>query len=124
MDQVHVIRHKVLVEGRSVRQVAREMRVSRNTVRRYLALAAPVRVEREARARPVREKVDARLHALLEESPRWTGGKQRLTATRLHQASKGSFGVGEGVSSMGPLEPDPACVVTPATGVSKKSSPA
>lgn len=85
MDQVHVIRHKVLVEGCSVRQVAREMGVSRNTVKRYLALAVPVRVEREPRRRPVREKVESRLLALLEESPRWTGGKQRLTATRLHQ---------------------------------------
>lgn len=84
MDQVHVVRHKVLVEGQSVRQVARAMGFSRNTVKRYLASAAPVRVEQEARARPVRAKVEARLHALLEESPRWTGGKQRLTATRLH----------------------------------------
>ncbi len=36
MDQVHVIRHKVLVEGHSVRRVAREMKVSRNTIRHYL----------------------------------------------------------------------------------------
>ena len=85
MDQVHVVRHKVLVEGRSARQVAQEMGISRNTVKRYLALAAPVRVEQEPRKRPVREKVETRLHALLDESPRWTGGKQRLTATRLHQ---------------------------------------
>lgn len=85
MDQVHVVRHKVLVEGQSVRQVAREMGFSRNTVKRYLSVAAPARVEREARARPVWSKVKERLHALLEESPRWTGGKQRLTATRLHE---------------------------------------
>jgi transposase len=85
MDQVHVIRHKVRVEGRSARQVAQEMGISRNTVRRYLALAAPVRVEQEPRKRPVREKVETRLRALLEESPRWTGGKQQLTAARLRQ---------------------------------------
>ena len=29
-------------------------------------------------------KVVPRIEALLEESPRWTGGKQRLTAARLH----------------------------------------
>lgn len=85
MDQVHVVRHKVLVEGQSVRRVALEMGFSRNTVRRYLTAAAPVRVEPEARRRPTWAKVGARLEALLEESPRWTGGKQQLTATRLHQ---------------------------------------
>src|SRR6516164_2420628 len=36
MDQVHVIRHKVLREGSSVRQVARELGLSRNTVSKYL----------------------------------------------------------------------------------------
>jgi transposase len=85
MDQVHVVRHKVLVEGLSVRSVALQMGLSRNTVRRYLDMAAPVRVEQAPRSRPVWTRVEARLHALLEESPRWTGGKQRLTATRLHQ---------------------------------------
>jgi predicted DNA-binding protein (UPF0251 family) len=50
MDQVHVVRHKVLVEGLSARRVAREMGVSRNTVKRYLSQAAPVRVEQVARA--------------------------------------------------------------------------
>jgi GDP-L-fucose synthase len=35
MDQVHVIRHKVLVEGRSQRRVAHEMGVSRVTVNLY-----------------------------------------------------------------------------------------
>lgn len=85
MDQVHVVRHKVLVEGRSVRLVAREMGISRNTVDRYLGeLAAPRRVEKARRARPVWERVHERIAAILAESPRWTGGKQRLTATRLH----------------------------------------
>ncbi|RYG22368.1 hypothetical protein EON82_17345 [bacterium] len=45
MDHVHVIRHKVLVEGRSARAVAQETGVSRNTVKRHLAMAAPVRAE-------------------------------------------------------------------------------
>jgi transposase len=84
MDQVHVVRHKVLVEGQQIRRVAREMGIARNTVKKYLARPAPVRVEHAPRARPVWEKVGPRLEALLAESPRWTGGKQRLTATRLH----------------------------------------
>jgi transposase len=84
MDQVHVIRHKVLAEGLSVRRVARELGVSRNTVKRYLEVATPVRIEHAARGRPVWEKAGPRLEALLADSPRWTGGKQRLTAARLH----------------------------------------
>lgn len=85
MDQVHVIRHKVLVEGRSQRAVARELGLSRVTVKRYLSQAAPVRHEAQPRPRPVSAAVEPRIAALLAESPRWTTAKQRLTATRLHQ---------------------------------------
>jgi transposase len=84
MDQVHVIRHQVLVEGRSQRQVAKEFGISRLTVRKYVAEAAPRRKETGPRARPVWDKVGARIEALLVASAQWTGGKQRLTATRLH----------------------------------------
>jgi len=85
VDQVHVIRHQVLVEGRSQRRVAREFGISRVTVRKYVEGAAPVRREAGPRARPVWEKVGPRIEALLEASKRWTGGKQQLTATRLHE---------------------------------------
>lgn len=85
MDQVHVIRHKVLVEGRSQRAVARELGVSRLTVKKYLSQAAPARHEAQPRPLPVSEAVGPRIATLLEESPRWTTAKQRLTATRLHQ---------------------------------------
>ncbi len=85
VDQVHVLRHKVLVEGRSARQVARELGISRRTVRKYLREAVPMRREAKPRPRPVWEKVSARVEALLAESPQWTGGKQQLTATRLHE---------------------------------------
>jgi transposase len=84
MDQVHVVRHKVLVEGQGIRRVAREMGIARNTVRKYLEQPEPTRIEKEPRGRPVREKVGPRIEALLTEAPRWTGGKQRLTAARLH----------------------------------------
>jgi transposase len=85
VDQVHVIRHKVLVEGRSARQVAKEFGISRRTVRKYLAEAVPLRRETQPRRRPVWETVRARVEQLLMESGQWTGGKQRLTATRLHE---------------------------------------
>ena len=85
MDRVHVIRHKVLVEGQSQRQVGRELGISRVTVRKYLTQVVPVRYEPTARGRPVWDAVSARVEMLLAESITWTGGKQRLTATRLHE---------------------------------------
>ena len=85
MDQVHVIRHKVLVEGRSRRQVAKELGISRRTVRKYLERPIPGRTETVSRRRPVWEAVGPRLKALLAHSAQWTGGKQQLTATRLHE---------------------------------------
>lgn len=44
-----------------------------------------MRREAKPRPRPVWDKVGARVEALLAESPQWTGGKQQLTATRLHE---------------------------------------
>ena len=85
MDQVHVVRHKVLVEGRSQRAVARELGLARVTVRKYLDQAVPARTALAApRPRPVWDRVGGRVQALLTTSAQWTGGKQRLTATRLH----------------------------------------
>ena len=84
MDQVHIVRHKVLVEGRSQRAVARELGLARITVRKYLAETVPLRkLEAAPRARPVWDVVAARVQSVLVDSVRWTGGKQRLTATRL-----------------------------------------
>jgi len=85
VDQVHVIRHKVLVEGRSRRQVAKELGISRRTVRKYLERPISGRTETVPRRRPVWEAVGPRLEALLAHSAQWTGGKQQLTATRLHE---------------------------------------
>ena len=86
MDQVHVVRHKVLVEGRSQRAVARELGLARVTVRKYLEQAVPLRkLEAAPRPRPVWDAVAERVQAVLADSVRWTGGKQRLTATRLHE---------------------------------------
>jgi transposase len=84
MDQVHVVRHKVLVEGRTQRAVSRELGIARVTVRKYLEQTAPGRTETAARPRPVWDAVAARVQAVLTDSVRWTAGKQRLTATRLH----------------------------------------
>jgi DNA-binding NarL/FixJ family response regulator len=68
MDEVHVVRHTVLVEGRSQRQVARALGLSRVTVREHVEQAIPARQETGPRARPVWERVGARIEAVLEAS--------------------------------------------------------
>jgi transposase len=86
MDQVYVVRHKVLVEGLGVRRVAREMGLSRNTVRKYLGQSEPVRApERRPRPCPVRERVAPRIDELLENWRERTTAKQRITGTRIHR---------------------------------------
>ena len=85
VDHIHVIRHKVLVEGKGIREVAREMGVSRITVRKYLRQPEPVRVERGPRRRPVFEAARPAIDRLLDEWGARTTPKQRLTATRLHR---------------------------------------
>jgi transposase len=85
MDQVAVVRHRVLVEGASRREVARALGISRNTVKRYLAGASIGERKPSPRSRPVLDSARPRIEALLAEAPRWTAGKQRLTATQLHR---------------------------------------
>jgi transposase len=85
MDQVAVVRHRVLVEGASRREVARALGVSRNTVRRYLAGAPVGERKSTTRERPALERARGRMEALLADAPRWTGGKQQLTAQQLHR---------------------------------------
>ncbi len=84
MAQVHVIRHKVLVEGQSIRQVAREMGISRNTVSKYLEQAEPT-LRKRPRQQPVLKRVGPRIDALLVEWKRRTTPKQRITGTRIHR---------------------------------------
>ena len=95
MDQVYVVRHKVLVEGKSHRETARELGISRNTVKRYVDGAEPGARKPAERERPVLEKVRPRIVELLDESKNWTAGKQKLTAARLHELLRGEgFEVG------------------------------
>lgn len=86
MEEVYVVRHRHLVEGVPIRQLAREMRISRITIRRYLRGAPPgVGKPRGISGHPVTEAVRPRAEAILDDAKRWTGGKQRLTAARLHE---------------------------------------
>ncbi len=85
MDQVHVIRHKVLVEGQSIRSVAREMGIGRNTIKKYLKMSEPVRVVRQKKPSPVKERIAPRIDEILEEWRHRTTHKQRVTGTRIHR---------------------------------------
>jgi transposase len=86
MDQVNVIRHKVLIEGQSIRRVAREMGLSRLTVRKYVERSEPMARRYTPRARPVWERVRPHLEELLAQWEPRTTAKQRLTGVRLHRA--------------------------------------
>ncbi|MFH1742781.1 MAG: IS21 family transposase [bacterium] len=85
MREVHVIRHKVEYDGDSIRGTAKDLGISRNTVRKYLKVPEPIRLEKEPRKKPVLEKVAPRIDELLEEWKERTTVKQRLTGTRIHQ---------------------------------------
>ena len=85
MDQVHVIRHKVLVEGHSIRAVARQMGISRNTVSKYLKVSEPKRIVSQPKPSPVMERVAPRIEELLEHWRGRTTPKQRITGTRIHR---------------------------------------
>jgi len=81
LDQVHVIRHKVLAEGQSARQVA-EMGVSRNAVRDHLSRPESARVEHGPRARPVFSAIEPKMADLLTAWRTEATPKQRLTGAR------------------------------------------
>ncbi|HEX4450810.1 MAG TPA: hypothetical protein VH143_08080 [Kofleriaceae bacterium] len=72
MEAVYVVRHRHLVEHVAIRQLAREMGVSRNTIKRYLRGApAGVGKPRGIAGAPVLDAVRPRVEALLEDSKHW-----------------------------------------------------
>ncbi|WP_428543596.1 hypothetical protein [Profundibacter sp.] len=86
MESVSKIRRWVLVEGRSIRSVARATGLSRNTIKKYLKDENPPSYQRHAP--PVRHKLcngfDLRLQELFDQDsrrPRW----ERRTAQKLYE---------------------------------------
>src|SRR5258706_1561610 len=84
MGRVQDIRQRVLVEGRSIRWTAREMGISRNTIRRYLKESEPRRGKTGGRPRPVLLFAPGRLDWLPFAWGTKTTAQQRLTGSRLH----------------------------------------
>jgi transposase len=85
MQTVHIVRHKVLVEGISVQQVARDLGLSRTTVYKYLEVPILGRVECTPRRHPILDAVSSHIDTLLVEWHSRTTAKQRLTAARIHR---------------------------------------
>ena len=95
MDKVYIIRHKVLTEGKSIRETAREMGVSRNTIKKYTVCSIPNRCKKSQQRSSVREQVAPRIDQLLEEWSSRSTEKQRITGTRVHrQLRKEGYDVG------------------------------
>ena len=86
MDQFNIIRHKFEVEGLSVRNIARELGLSRNTVAKYCgADITPTRVRVNPKTSP---KFDDALNAIKEYLAKNDGkftAKQRVTIPRLKE---------------------------------------
>ena len=86
MDQACTVRHLVRRQGFSVRAVAKQLGISRVTVRRYLRDDVVPGIRRETtRSRPQQDAITKRVEEILLDSPKWTAGKQRLTGVRLHE---------------------------------------
>jgi len=95
VDQVSIIRDRHFNLHQSARSIARELGLSRNTVKKYLGEAAPVRKQRKARECPVHDEAQDKVLELLEAWKDRTTEKQAITGTRLHRELQDSgFQVG------------------------------
>ena len=100
MDQVCTIRQLVRRQGVSIRAVSKQLGISRKSVRRYLRDDVVPGARRETvRPKPRQEAVSKRVEEILNDAPKWTGGKQRLTGVRLHEML-GAEGVTIGMSTL------------------------
>lgn len=100
VDQREQIRRAYFIEGRSVRQIARDLHHSRRTIRKALHDAGPPRYTlRTERARPVLDSFRGLVDQWLEEDQA-RPVKQRHTAHRIYERLVGEYGFGGGESTV------------------------
>lgn len=100
VEQYERIRRQVKVEGKAIREVARELGHSRKTVRKALALSEPPGYRRTAPIkRPVVGAVEGIIDRWLEED-RKRPRKQRRTATRIWELLRKDYGFPGAVRSV------------------------
>jgi predicted DNA-binding transcriptional regulator YafY len=83
-DKIETIRQAILVDGRSIRSVANQMGVSRNTVAKYLKQFPGVITIRKAKTKPVLGRILPRLDELLNISENKDKIKH-LNGARIHR---------------------------------------
>jgi transposase len=85
VDTIGQIRRAHIVEGRSIREISRELKVSRQTIRKALrGSETAFRYERRSQPRPRLERFVERLDALLAENAN-RPARERLTSRRLFE---------------------------------------
>jgi len=100
MDQKAQIRHMVLVEGKSRRQVVRETGHSRNTIKKMLKNAEAPRYEKKAgRVAPILGPYKELITTWVEEDKKKVK-KERRTAVRMYQLLKEHHGYAGGESTL------------------------
>jgi predicted DNA-binding transcriptional regulator YafY/transposase len=93
-DKIEAIRRAVMVEGRSIRSVAKQMGVSRNTAAKYVRESKTVKATRKPRTAPVRERILPRLDELLKPSENQNGIKMPSGARLHRQLTEEGYRVG------------------------------
>ena len=86
MDRIQEIRRKYFGEGESIRGIARELGMSRRTVRRYVQSDGPWEYTlQEPRPSPVSDEIEPVVREIIEGDVQVRNKKQRHTARRIYE---------------------------------------
>ena len=86
VDRVQDIRARYFREGQSMREIARELRMSRRTVRRYIQSDGPWHYTlSKPRLKPVADSTDSVVRQIMEDDLKVRNKKQRHNARRMYE---------------------------------------